>query len=421
MEKRKRAEQTSFNEVKPSAKGGSEYPYWSSLISKIVAGLLTGAMSMSLAAKAEAFAAQQAESKDSGEISQSEYKTFQEKVRAAERLYQTPFENSTEQVRKVYTLLEDITHSAEFGQLDRIVRAELLHREGYAKSVFNYRYLVENFEGLSKEDIEGITQNYEEVRDILHSAVTVEGRVSTERERTIRALVQAGRQEAFMAIRVIAERPELKREAAVMRDRSCLSAELALSLDPRTRYAGNGMFLFSKDNKREAVSKIVGLAKFAGDLPAIMSSEEAVGVIGGANYSVSKDVVPWANAVRSGKFPSSLEEKAFIDSLVQNKVLVEQGKDLLVGQVNTLTLTTPDETFVHEVAHEVEGSNPEKYLGIAQRNFASMSVQDQKLFNDFMRVQNPKLTQRDKMEEYFAYTNESRPWKEHARQVLRNR
>lgn len=421
MDKRKRAEQTSFNEVEPSAKGGSEYPYWSSLRSKVAAGLLTSALGMGLAVKAEAYTAQQVEGKDSGEMSQSEYRSFQDKLNASERLYKTPFENSTEQVRKVYTLLEDITHSAEFGQLDRFARAELLHREGYAKSVFNYRYLVENFGDLSKEDIEGFTQNYDEVRSILHSAIKVEGRVSTERERTIRALVQAGRQEAFMAIRVIAERPELKREAAVMRDKSYLSAELALSLDPRTRYAGNGMFLFSKNNKREALRKIVGLAKFAGDLPPDMSTEEATGVIGGANYSVTKDVVPWANAVRRGEFPSSLEEKAFIDSLVQQKVLVEQGRALSEGGVTTLTFSTPDETFVHEVAHEVEGSNTEKYLAIAQRNFASMSLEDQKLFNDFMRVQNPDLTKRDKMEEYFAYSNESRPWRSHARKILGRR
>lgn len=356
------------------------------------------------------------------EVVETQRENIREKIAEAERLYASDFEKSPEDSVRLYKTLESINNSPEFKTLDRRTQAELLHREGFTKLSVNKTWLKDGYRNFSPQDAEGLRSNYQEIAGLFDRAIQTEtqdgGELTPERERSIVGLIDTARAAAHDSIYLEVNRPDLKQFTERLKSEANDPVERAMELDPRMRYVGNGLYIFSEKNKEQATRPVIGIAKFTGDLPPDISDEQALRGIGGAHYDISKEVIPWANAVKSGLAKSTTSEKTFIDSLVRQKILTVKGDGFAPGETESLIISPPDETkFSHEMAHEVERVNPE-FLQKAKTEYQGLNSADRQLFDSFMKKQNPDLSEEHRMREFFAYTHQAGDWRNYARSAL---
>lgn len=352
-------------------------------------------------------------------------RTFREKLKDADRMYANLDETSLEEIRKMYRLLEEINNSKEFKSLPYNEQAELIHREAYSKLAFNRQWFKESFQKFTSQDAEGLYMNFKEINSLFLHAIEMElnreGELSPKRNRSINGLIESGRTMAYQAIRLSVERPDLREVINRILTESNDPVEKAFEIDNRPRYVGNGFYIFPREGKEQFARLVVGLAKYSGDIPKNIPDDEAVRHIGGAHYDVVTQVLPWANAILSRKIIGNQYDYKLIDQLVRDEIIICKYNQCSKGKVETLTFSSPNEmVFTHEAAHDVHDKHPE-YLELARKMYNSLSPEDRKLFDDFMRMQNPNLSEDNKMKEFFAYTHTSYPsgnWKDYAAKVL---
>lgn len=361
--------------------------------------------------------------------------TYRELARQSNDLYKTDFEKTEKGLLNSIDIHKQIIYSPEFQKLHYLDQAEFLHREAYSEKEYLKKYYINNEQDLETPGthMQTVLVGYNEVLKNLTRAVQIEldhGGLSEPRQRSLGALVETSKDMAYEGILIKNRNPELAPYANILEDMSSNGIESAMQADGRTRNIGHGMHIFSKKNKETALLPIIGLARFIGDIPKDMPTDKAVHAIGGANYDVKREVVPWANAVLKRKITATGSEQALIDSLVKEKILeIKNDQIVATNEAENITFTPPDKKiFTHEIAHQVFNDNKEEMMAKAKRDFAKLPKEYQDLFIKFMSEgegEDPsKMNMSDDrvFNEFFAYSNQAGlDWREHARKILKEK
>lgn len=348
--------------------------------------------------------------------------SFKTKMQKMEFLYFAGFsDKSSQSIYDIHKLIEDIHKSPEFQHLEPSAKAEILHREGYSLLSANKAWFEENYKKLPKASEHLFLKDYPRIIKSFEYSISMEGEGSARRERSVNALIETSKTMVEQYIRLNVERPDLPQVSKQLKEDFEKPLETAFYLDPRMRYVGDNMLLFPEKNRANALSQVLGLLKFNDNLPANATIDQAVETIGGAIFDVKKNIVPWANAVKTGKFPASSSEQAFIDNMVRLKILQSKDNQYMPGDVENLIFTSSNPlTFSHEIAHRVARKNSE-YLNKAALDYQRLTPQDRAKFDTFMEVDYQNFTKEKRLEEYFAYNNEAGDWRLQADQAENKR
>jgi hypothetical protein len=357
--------------------------------------------------------------------------TLQSLLNEVNQGYAKKFETDSDLAESLIEKIDQIRENQEYSKLSTGTRAELAHKLSFIVYTQVERKFRKEFGTYSAEEIGDFQENLAYCKELctesLQTELVEKGFISSERQRTLRHLLGLSEFAASSSILLKVRNPGSVKEISELAKFSTEPIDEMFKYDPRMR-GSQGLYVFSKGQKEDVMKQIVGLAKFNKDLPEDMDYLEAAQRIGGAEYTVDSQLVPWINAVLSGTYKAQPAERAFIDKLITDGVVVKNGSIVTPGKAKSFVLTTNDnEVFTHEMAHRVHSARPEMTVW-ATSKFNSLSKEDKALFFSMMQNQNPDFTpqkisvpgelQDNFYSEFFAYTNQSKEWREKARQIV---
>lgn len=327
-----------------------------------------------------------------------------------------------EEALKIYEAGRKIEESKQFKNLNYDVKAEFFHRHAYSLYRYSIGMLEDNYEDIGEKQLKEIVQNISECRKKFEQAIRteqeVEGTISENRERSVRALIELGRSMAYEAIRLEAERPELKEQADIIKKGAADSVNRSFQFDSNPRYIDDGFILFPKQEKNRIIRTVIGLAKRKGQIPLNISEEEAAQRISSIHCDVIEEVVPWANAVATGEAKATAVEKSFIDRLVDYGVLVKKGNKYTAGKITSLIMTDPDPAvFLQVIAKKVARDNP-NYLKDARKEYNNLLIDDRELFDKYLEKEFPNASDRAASAHFFATKHQVGDWRLSVRKAL---
>lgn len=345
-------------------------------------------------------------------------KTTEQYLRQMKNFNQQYYEfdpSDKETARELYRAGEKIESSKEFKGLGYVEKAEFFHRHAYSLYRYSMGMLEDNYENIGEKQLKEIVQNVSECQKKFEQAIRteqeVEGTISENRERSVRALIELGRSMAYEAIRLEAERPELKEQADIIKKEAADSVNRSFQFDSNPRYIDDGFILFPKQEKNRIIRTVIGLAKRKGQIPLNITEDEAAQRISSIHCDVIEEVVPWANAVATGGAKATAVEKSFIDRLVDYGVLVKKGNKYTVGKITSLIMTDPDPAvFLQVIAKKVARDNP-NYLKDARREYDNLSIDDRELFDKYLEKEFPNASDRVAAAHFFAIKHQIGDWR----------